>query len=269
MTRPPIEALTVYGPEVLISGLVHSLDRFIAERAGVALRQRFLAMHDYASITRFYGLTGSTTGPHWPLVVDLFDGRPCIASLWSGEDALAALQSLKGATQPSNASPSSIRGNFACDNPVCNLVHVSDSIEIGQAEVSILKARAISKALGVGGEVLQPSDRGALRHSSLWTFTQVLSRLEPAIVAPRVASDASAENAARTALYRLATATTDHPRLRGMIAAFLAGDDDTVGQIIAAGGRLTAWERLLIECGRHSNPLWASRLRLDAIPEVT
>lgn len=134
--------LTVYGPEVARSGLTSKLDQFITREGRLEPGKRFFAVHSRSSIEAFYSLTGSTHAKHWPLVLDLFDMRPVCATLWIGDEALSYLQNLKGKAQPAQSAKGTIRSRFYCDNPVTNLVHVSDSESMMREELRILRAHS-------------------------------------------------------------------------------------------------------------------------------
>jgi nucleoside-diphosphate kinase len=64
-----------------------------------------------------------TSGPTWALVVE-------------GEGAIATMRKTIGATNPADAEPGSIRGDFAMSMPD-NLVHGSDSVESAEREVAL------------------------------------------------------------------------------------------------------------------------------------
>ncbi|WP_321905603.1 nucleoside-diphosphate kinase [Paraburkholderia tropica] len=72
------------------------------------------------------------------LIARLFEEGPCWVSLWSA-DAQSKLEMLKGSTHPANARVGSIRSMFLSDNPVTNLIHVSDSTNIAAIEEKIFK----------------------------------------------------------------------------------------------------------------------------------
>ena len=59
---------------------------------------------------------------------------PVIASVWKGENAIAKVRELVGATDPEKAAPGTIRNQFG-DNIQRNLVHASDSKETAEAEI--------------------------------------------------------------------------------------------------------------------------------------
>ena len=73
----------------------------------------------------FYGelVDFITSGPTWALVVE-------------GENAIATMRKTIGATNPADADPGSLRGEFALAMPN-NLVHGSDSAESAEREIGI------------------------------------------------------------------------------------------------------------------------------------
>jgi nucleoside-diphosphate kinase len=64
-----------------------------------------------------------TSAPTWALVVE-------------GEGAIATLRKTIGATNPADAEPGSLRGDFALSMPD-NLVHGSDSPESAEREIAL------------------------------------------------------------------------------------------------------------------------------------
>jgi nucleoside-diphosphate kinase len=74
--------------------------------------------------------------PFFGELVDFITSGPLVALAVSGPDAVAGLRSLIGATNPIEATPGSIRGDFATIIGE-NLVHGSDSTESAQRELGI------------------------------------------------------------------------------------------------------------------------------------
>lgn len=60
---------------------------------------------------------------------------PVVLMAWEGFEAIDSVRSLVGATNPRQATPGSIRGDFAIGQGR-NLIHASDSPESGKAEVA-------------------------------------------------------------------------------------------------------------------------------------
>ncbi|HEY1450350.1 MAG TPA: nucleoside-diphosphate kinase [Solirubrobacteraceae bacterium] len=74
--------------------------------------------------------------PFFGELVDFITSGPLMALVLEGEDAIRAARQLIGATNPLEAAPGSIRGDYAREVGQ-NLVHGSDSVESGQREVEL------------------------------------------------------------------------------------------------------------------------------------
>ena len=74
--------------------------------------------------------------PFFGELVDFITSGPLLALVFEGDHAVAAARQVIGATDPLEASPGSIRGDFARAVGQ-NLVHGSDSPESGSREVEL------------------------------------------------------------------------------------------------------------------------------------
>lgn len=61
---------------------------------------------------------------------------PVVAMVLSGENAVAAVRQINGATNPLEATPGSIRGDYALSINE-NIVHASDAVDTAKREISI------------------------------------------------------------------------------------------------------------------------------------
>ena len=61
---------------------------------------------------------------------------PVVALVVSGNKAVEIVRLLSGATNPTEAQPGTIRGDFSADI-TCNIIHSADSVERAQYEISI------------------------------------------------------------------------------------------------------------------------------------
>ena len=77
-----------------------------------------------------------TEKPFFPELVDFITGGPLVAIVLEGNEAVPAARQLIGATNPLEAAPGSIRGDFATE-VTFNLVHGSDSDESAEREIGI------------------------------------------------------------------------------------------------------------------------------------
>ena len=69
-------------------------------------------------------------------LVDFITSGPLVAMVLEGEEAITAARQVIGATNPLEAAPGSIRGDFAIATGQ-NLVHGSDSPESAQREIDL------------------------------------------------------------------------------------------------------------------------------------
>jgi nucleoside-diphosphate kinase len=80
-----------------------------------------------------------TDKPFFGELVDFITSGPVVAMHWSGESAVVVARTLMGVTNPVEAAPGTIRGDFGLVI-THNLVHGSDSVESGQRELGIFFA---------------------------------------------------------------------------------------------------------------------------------
>jgi nucleoside-diphosphate kinase len=74
--------------------------------------------------------------PFFGELVDFITQGPLVAMVMDGPDAVAAARQVIGATNPIEAAPGSIRGDYAVE-VTFNLVHGSDSDESAEREIAI------------------------------------------------------------------------------------------------------------------------------------
>jgi nucleoside-diphosphate kinase len=74
--------------------------------------------------------------PFFPDLIEFITRGKLVALVLEGEDAVPAARSLIGATNPVDATPGSIRGDFALE-VTYNLVHGSDSDNTAEREIGL------------------------------------------------------------------------------------------------------------------------------------
>jgi nucleoside-diphosphate kinase len=74
--------------------------------------------------------------PFFESLVDYITSGPIISMVWEGDEAIATVRNLTGATDPSKAAPGTIRGDLAL-NISFNLVHASDSPDSAKREIAL------------------------------------------------------------------------------------------------------------------------------------
>ena len=74
--------------------------------------------------------------PFFGELVDFITSGPTLALALEGEGAISVVRKTMGATNPADAEPGSIRGDFALSMPD-NLVHGSDAPETAERELAL------------------------------------------------------------------------------------------------------------------------------------
>jgi nucleoside-diphosphate kinase len=108
------------------------LDRF--EQRGLTIRAARLLTVDADLAEQHYA--EHREKPFFGELVEFITSAPTIALVLEGEGAIATVRTTMGATNPANAAPGTIRGDFALSMPD-NLVHGSDSPESAAREIAL------------------------------------------------------------------------------------------------------------------------------------
>ncbi len=74
--------------------------------------------------------------PFFKELVDFVTGGPALAMVVQGPNAVSAVRAMMGATNPFNATPGTIRGDYGLDLTK-NLIHGSDGPESAKRETSL------------------------------------------------------------------------------------------------------------------------------------
>jgi nucleoside-diphosphate kinase len=74
--------------------------------------------------------------PFFPSLHHYITSGPCFLMVWEGRDAVPAVRTLIGKTNPAEADPGTIRGDLAMDIGR-NVVHASDTPENARREIII------------------------------------------------------------------------------------------------------------------------------------
>jgi nucleoside-diphosphate kinase len=104
------------------------------ERKGLTLVAMELRTLDRETAEQHYGEHQSR--PFFGELVDFITGGPLVALVVEGPNAVAGTRRLMGVTNPVEATPGSIRGDYALEIGQ-NLVHGSDSEESAAREIGI------------------------------------------------------------------------------------------------------------------------------------
>ncbi|MFK2824214.1 nucleoside-diphosphate kinase [Bacillus sp. B190/17] len=74
--------------------------------------------------------------PFFGELVDFITSSPVFAMVWEGENVIATARQMMGATNPKDAAPGTIRGDFGVTVGK-NIIHGSDSPESAEREIAI------------------------------------------------------------------------------------------------------------------------------------
>jgi nucleoside-diphosphate kinase len=104
------------------------------EKKGLTLVAMELRTLDRATAEKHYG--EHKEKPFFGELVDFITGGPLVALVAEGPNAVAGTRRLMGVTNPVEATPGSIRGDYALEITF-NLVHGSDSPESAAREIGL------------------------------------------------------------------------------------------------------------------------------------
>jgi nucleoside-diphosphate kinase len=125
--------LILVKPDAFARGLTGEIiARF--ERKGLRIAALKLMTLDEATATRHYAEHEGK--PFFGELVEFITSAPLVAMVLEGYEAVRAARQVIGATNPLEAAPGSIRGDFALEVGQ-NMVHGSDSNESAAREVAI------------------------------------------------------------------------------------------------------------------------------------
>jgi nucleoside-diphosphate kinase len=112
----------------------HKIGEIIArfEKAGLEITNcRMIALEAAVLAQHYAHLIGK---PFYPEVEEFMQSSPVVALAVTGENAMAAVRTLAGPTNPAKADPGTIRKDFGTD-VMKNAVHASDSLEAAAVEL--------------------------------------------------------------------------------------------------------------------------------------
>jgi nucleoside-diphosphate kinase len=123
--------LVIVKPDGVQRGLIGDvLQRF--ETRGLKLVGLKLMSVSEELARRHYGIHKGK--PFFEGLIRYITSAPVVVVVFEGKDAVAAVRSTVGATNPVQAAPGTIRGDLAMEIGR-NLVHASDSVETARSEV--------------------------------------------------------------------------------------------------------------------------------------
>ena len=129
----PDRTLILVKPDAFARGLTGEIiARF--ERKGLRLAALELKQLDEATAKQHYAEHEGK--PFFGELVEFITSGPLVAMVLEGQDAVKAARQVIGATNPLEAAPGSIRGDYAVEVGQ-NMVHGSDSPESAEREAKL------------------------------------------------------------------------------------------------------------------------------------
>ena len=127
------KTLVLLKPDAVQRGLVGELVSRL-ERKGLKLVGMKLVRMDDALARQHYA--EHVDKPFFKGLAEFITSGPLVAMAIEGEDAICMVRTLMGETNPANAAPGTVRGDYAVSIGL-NLVHGSDSLESAQRELAL------------------------------------------------------------------------------------------------------------------------------------
>jgi nucleoside-diphosphate kinase len=125
--------LLIVKPDGVRRGLVGEILRRV-EQKGLTIEEMRLFTIERETAEEHYG--EHREKPFYGELVGFITGGPVVVAKITGEDAIACWRALMGPTDPVQAAPGSIRGDFATLIGE-NIVHGSDSAESAERELRL------------------------------------------------------------------------------------------------------------------------------------
>ncbi|RKN37653.1 nucleoside-diphosphate kinase [Streptomyces hoynatensis] len=121
-------------PDAVGRGLVGKILARIERKAGWTISAMELRTLDRATLETHYAEHAGR--PFYEPLIEFMSSGPSVVLLVSGERVIAGMRALAGKTDPIEAGPGSIRGDFGTTVRE-NLIHASDSEESAERELKI------------------------------------------------------------------------------------------------------------------------------------
>ena len=125
--------LLIVKPDGVRRGLIGEVLRRVEDK-GLTIDSMRLMTIDRATAERHYG--EHVDKPFFGELVDFITSGPVVVAKISGEQAITAWRTLMGPTNPIDAAPGSIRGDFATLIGE-NIAHGSDSLGSAERELGL------------------------------------------------------------------------------------------------------------------------------------
>ena len=126
-------SLVLVKPDAVQRGLIGEVILRLERRGLRLVAAKFIAVSDELAKIHY---AIHKNKPFFEGLIRYITSAPVMAMVWEGPNAIEAIRQTMGATRPTDASPGSIRHDFALEIGR-NLTHASDTPENGVKEVAL------------------------------------------------------------------------------------------------------------------------------------
>lgn len=120
-------------PDGVAKGVIGSVVTRFEEKGFKLVDAKLMTVSRELAETHYKDLSDK---PFFGELVDFITSGPVFAMVWEGKNAVANARSLIGKTNPVEAAPGTIRGDYALDVS-SNIVHGSDSDASAEREIGL------------------------------------------------------------------------------------------------------------------------------------
>ncbi len=127
------QSLVLIKPDAMERGLAGTIIGHL-ESLGLKLAALKMLKLDKTLARQHYAIHADK--PFFDDLVEYISSAPIVASVFTGEQAVAVIRKAAGATDPAKAETGTIRGDFGIDIGR-NTIHGSDSLETAEMEIKL------------------------------------------------------------------------------------------------------------------------------------
>jgi nucleoside-diphosphate kinase len=125
--------LVLAKPDAMQRGLAGEIVRRLEQRGLKIVGMKLMHIDEGLAKRHYAEHEGK---PFFNGLVEYITSAPVLAMVFDGPSAIQAVRGAVGSTNPAEATPGSIRGDFALERGK-NLVHASDSVDSGARETAL------------------------------------------------------------------------------------------------------------------------------------
>lgn len=125
------QSLLILKPEVLRRGIAGRIISRIEDRGITIVRMNVCTINENTAKTHYQE---HASKPFFPSLVSYITSGPVVVMVVEAEGIISMMRKMVGATNPANAEPGTLRGDFAF-SVAENVIHASDSPESALREI--------------------------------------------------------------------------------------------------------------------------------------